>query len=90
MRVTLSEGLKLMAKRAEKTLAQVSREMGVKPNSLSNLLSRGKMQTPVAMKMADVCGYKLVLVPENTEIKDGIEIALDAGGSPDEKDTMAS
>ncbi len=79
-----------MVRRAEKTLTQVSREMGVKPNSISNLLSRGKMQTPVVMRMAETCGYKLVLVPDSVEVKDGIEISCDTGASSDENDTMAS
>lgn len=75
-RLGIGEALKLMARRAKKSLAQLSREMDTgTPANLGNMLTRGSIKLRLAALMAACCGYKIVLVPKDYVIEDGIEIS---------------
>jgi len=75
MRLNVTEGLRLLAMRAGMSMARVSKKMGYKtPASLINMVTRGTIRMKVGAAMAEACGYKMVLVPADTVIEDGIEI----------------
>ena len=48
-----------------------AKELGVMPNTLANRMNRGVMNTSVLNKMLKIFGYKIVAVPDDTEISDG-------------------
>ena len=74
-RLTVNEALRLMSKRAGKSLTQISREITeATPAAFLNMVSRGSMKMSVGASMAEACGYKLMLVPDDYEIEDAIEI----------------
>ena len=74
-KLNVTEALRVLAMRANKSVAQLSREMGYKtPASLINMLTRGSIRMKVGAAMAEHCGYKMVLVPDDYEIEDAIEI----------------
>lgn len=75
MKVSSQEALKLIAARAGKSLAQLSREMTkVTPASFVNMVSRGSMKPQMMARFANHCGYKLVFIPDDIEVEDEIEI----------------
>jgi len=77
-KLNVGEALKLMASRARKSLSQLSREMDAgTPANLGNMLTRGSIKLKLAALMAEHCGYKVMLVPADIEIADGIEIKGD-------------
>ena len=75
MKVSTKEGIKLLAALVGKSLAQISREMGYKmPTYLVNMVSRGSVRAGILARIAEVCGYELMLVPKGTEIDNSITI----------------
>ena len=59
--------------------------LGLKPNALASRMKRGNFSTDVLGGMLRVFGYKIVLVPENTKIKDGwyeVEDSESGEGAP--------
>ena len=82
MKVTVTEALRMIAMRAGKSLAQLSRELtDVTPASFVNMVARGSMKMKVGAAFAEACGYKLVLIPKDVNIDDvdGIEIKGEIG-----------
>lgn len=79
MNVSIEEAIKLLAIRSDKSLAGISRDIGMSPANLNNMISRNSVRGRLLATIASVCGYKLVLVPKDTEI-DGIEIGGDVDG----------
>ena len=70
-----SEAIRLMIRRTGNNIASVGREIGYKsPANIVNMLNRDSMKLNMAAIIAEICGYKIVLVPEDTEIENGIEI----------------
>lgn len=56
--------LRIAAERGGVSLARIGRVMGRPDNFVSNNISRGSIPRCDTMaRMADVCGYKLALVP---------------------------
>ena len=49
----------------------LAERLGVGTTALANRLNRGVLSTPVLTKMLEIFGYKIVLVPKSTELKDG-------------------
>ena len=75
MELTVTEALRVLAMRVNKSIAQISREMGYKtPASLINMITRGSIRMSVGAAMAKKCGYKMVLMPEDYECDEAIEI----------------
>lgn len=76
MKLSVTEGLRLLAMRAGKSLAQINKDMGTgkQPANLVNMITRGSLRMKVGAAFAEACGYKMVLVPDDVEIADGIEI----------------
>lgn len=71
----VTDALKIIARRCGKSIAQICREMKMgTPANLVSMVNRGSMKMDVGAKFAKHCGYKLVLVPEDADITDGIEI----------------
>lgn len=50
---------------------QFADTLGLKPNALASRLNRGNFSTDILNGMLDILGYKIVLVPEDTKLKDG-------------------
>lgn len=48
----------------------LAEKLDVAPNTLANRLNRGVLSTPVLNKMMEIFGYKIVLVPKDTELGD--------------------
>ena len=75
MVLTMAEAVKLMLKRSGNSIASVSRSLGYgTPAAIANMLTRGSLRLTMATKIANVCGYKLVMVPAKAEVDDAIEI----------------
>lgn len=49
---------------------ELAEKLGVGTTALANRLNRGVMSTPVLGKMMEIFGYKIVLVPKDTKLKD--------------------
>lgn len=49
----------------------MAEKLGVGTTALANRLNRGVLSTPVLAKTMDIFGYKIVLVPKDTEMQDG-------------------
>ena len=45
--------------------------IGLKPNALASRMKRGNFSTDILNQMLDAFGYKIVLVPKDTKLKDG-------------------
>lgn len=77
--------LRVAADRGGVSLASIGRVMGRPDNYVSNNISRGSIPRCDTMaRMADVCGYKLALVPPD-ELTEGalvIDPASDREGDP--------
>lgn len=80
MRLTVTEGLRFLALKVNKSIAQISRAMGYKtPASLINMITRGSIRMDVGAKMAEECGYRMILLPNDYEMPDdAIEIKGEA------------
>ena len=50
---------------------QFAETLGLKPNALASRLNRGNFSTDVLNGMLEIFGYKIVLVPKDTELQDG-------------------
>ena len=48
----------------------LAERLGVGTTALANRLNRGVLSTPVLGKMLEIFGYKIVLVPKDTKLKD--------------------
>ena len=48
----------------------LAEKLGVGTTALANRLNRGVLSTPVLGKMLEIFGYKIVLVPKDTKLKD--------------------
>lgn len=80
MKVSVTEALRMIASRANKSLAQLSREITKgTPAAFVNMVARGSMKMGVGAKVGDVCGYTLMYVPneEVSKLENGIEIKGD-------------
>ena len=49
---------------------ELAEKLGVGTTALANRLNRGVLSTPVLGKMLEIFGYKIVLVPKDTKLKD--------------------
>lgn len=77
MKVSVTEALRMIASRANKSLAQLSREITKgTPAAFVNMVSRGSMKMSVGAVVGEKCGYTLMYVPNDQvdSIEDGIEI----------------
>jgi len=75
MKLNVTEGLRLLAIKVGRSMAKISKDMGYKtPASLINMITRGSIRMSVGAAMCEKCGYKMVLVPEDVDVPDGIEI----------------
>lgn len=75
MKVSVKEAIRMIAARAGKSLAQISREVtDSTPAAFVNMVSRGSMKMSVGAMVGEKCGYKLMYVPVDVDIEDGIEI----------------
>ena len=48
----------------------LAEKLGVGTTALANRLNRGVLSTPVLGKMMEIFGYKIILVPKDTELKE--------------------
>lgn len=60
----------LMGKTGTRNI-DLAEKVAVAPNALANRLNRGNFSTDVLNGMLRVLGYKIVLVPKDTELQDG-------------------
>jgi len=76
MKVNVTEALKLLAIRKGKTISTINKEMGFKSDCLGKQVGRGSIRMRVGAAVAEACGYKMVLIPEEVDVSevDGIEI----------------
>lgn len=77
MKVSVTEALRMIASRANKSLAQLSREITKgTPAAFVNMVSRGSMKMSVGAVVGEKCGYTLMYVPndEVDSIENGIVI----------------
>ena len=77
MKVSVTEALRMVAMRANKSLAQLSREITkATPAAFVNMVARGSMKMGVGATFGEKCGYVLMFVPvdKKDSIEDGIEI----------------
>lgn len=59
----------------------LAKKLGIGKTALANRLERGVMNTAVLRKMMDIFGYKIVLVPKETEMgEDWYEIGNEEEG----------
>lgn len=75
--ISVKEALKLMLMRSGKSIAGVTKELGLgTAGNLSQMINNETMRLKLAASIADVCGYKLVLLPDDVDTNevDGIEI----------------
>lgn len=76
MKLSVTELSKIMAMRAGKSIAGLSKELGFNSRaSLSGMVLRGTMQVDLLETYAELCGFKLVAVPMDTDVENGLEIA---------------
>lgn len=76
MRISTREAVKMIARRAGKSLGQLSGEVtGSTPAAFVNMVARGSMKMGVGAKVAEQCGYALMFVP--IELKDMIEEGIE-------------
>ena len=74
-KLTVKEGTKLVIMRSKKSQSDVSKEMGFANRaSLNNMITRGTMKAGMLAYLAECCEYKMVLVPKDMDLDDGIEI----------------
>ena len=72
--LSIVEVMKLIAGRSGKSVARLSEELGFKSRaSLSAMILRGTMQPDLMQTYANRCGYKVVFVPIDQEVENGIE-----------------
>lgn len=75
-KLNVTEVCKIMAMRGDVSIAEISRRMGFKSRAnLSAIVVRGTMQTDMMAKYAELCGFKLVAVPMDTDVENALEIA---------------
>ena len=77
MKVGVTEALRMVAMRANKSLAQLSKEITkATPAAFVNMVARGSMKMSVGASFGEQCGYALMFVPidQKDSIVDGIEI----------------
>lgn len=73
------EAVKLLGTISGKSLAQISKEMGLPmPTYLVNTVNRKSLKAETLAEIAEVCGYEVRLVPKGTLIDNDITIV---GGS---------
>lgn len=73
--LNVKEAYKLMLLRANKSIAGISRELELgTPANLSQMINNESLKLKIGANVANVCGYKLMLVPDDYEIEDAIEI----------------
>lgn len=80
MKVSVTEAVRMIAARASKSLAQISREVTKStPAAFVNMVSRGSMKMGMGAVVGDTCGYTLMYVPNDEvgKISNGIEIKGD-------------
>ena len=77
IRLKTHEALKVMLSLSGKSIAEVSRRIGTKtPSNLSQMITNESIRMRVGAAVCEACGYKLVLVPKDTDLGDNvIEIA---------------
>jgi len=79
-KLSVTEGLRLVIMRAKKSMAQVCRELGMgTPANLTNMILNGGVKMRVGARIAENCGYQLMLVPESEveKVENGIVIKGD-------------
>jgi len=77
MRLSVSEAIRLMLDRAKKSMAQISRELGLgTPANVVSMVARGGVKMKVGAAIGEACGYTLMYVPNSEvgKIENGIEI----------------
>ena len=79
MNVSVEESIKLLSMRSGKSLAGISKGIGMSPANLNNMITRKSVRGKLLAMIAKVCGYKLMLIPKDIEV-DGIEIGGDING----------
>lgn len=75
MKLKTAEAVKLMSARTGKSMAQMCRDLNMgTPANLVLMVNKGSLRARILAAMCEVCGYKMVLVPESVDIEDAIEI----------------
>lgn len=75
MKLKTSEAVKLMSTRVGKSMAQMCRDLNMgTPANLVLMVNKETLRARILAAMCEVCGYKMVLVPEEVEVEGGIEI----------------
>lgn len=77
MKLSVADALRMVIMLKGKSMAQVCRELGMgTPANLTSMIARGGVKMSTGAKIAENCGYRLVLVPEGEvgKIENGIEI----------------
>lgn len=75
VRLNVTEAFKLLFMRQGKMQKDISKELGLgTPANLANMINRGSIRVRVGAAVVEACGYKMMLVPKEVEIEDGIEI----------------
>lgn len=75
IKLSITEILKLMAIRAKKSIAGLSKELGFNNRAaLNSMVLRGKMPIDLIQTYANKCGYKVVFVPVDQEVENAIDV----------------
>lgn len=73
-KLSVTEVSRLMAMRANKSIAKLSEELGFKSRAnLTAMVSRGTMQMDLLQSYAELCGYKIVAVPIGQDVENALE-----------------
>ena len=77
--LSVKEAVKLMLMRSGKSIAGVTRELGLgTPGNLSQMINNESLKLKISGAIAEVCGYKLIFLPDDYDMPDdAIEIKGD-------------
>lgn len=79
MKLRVSEAVKLMSKVTKKPMADMCRELNMgQPANLVLMVNKETLRATILAAMCEVCDYKMVLVPKNVNVEEGIEIKGEA------------
>ena len=81
MRLGITDALRAMMTLAGKSMARVGKELdpSKKANNYTTMIARGSVKMGTGAKMAEICGYRLMLVPEEEVEKVTNGIVIDGG-----------
>ena len=80
MKLSVTDALRTIIVLAGKSMARVCKELGMgTPANLTSMIANGGVKMKVGAKIAENCGYRLMLVPEEEAEKVVNGIVIDGG-----------